>query len=137
MIPRYRHWLFYNFFARFDIDMNFHQLEIKKWSKTSIYLKALTIVKNLRVINDTAERAVKFTEGCINIVARHKDENQSCYSNCKRIQKISNCNKTIIWNIFIIKLRTLFMYIFWDKFENFERSVDRKLASIVSDALLN
>lgn len=64
------------FFTRFNIDTSFLQLDSTEWLKDPGYIRGLEIVKNLRVVNDTAERAVKLCEQYIHILSRNEDEKQ-------------------------------------------------------------
>nr|XP_036227034.1 uncharacterized protein LOC118682429 [Bactrocera oleae] len=64
------------FFERFNIDTDFLQLDFRKWSDHPDYLKGFEIVKHLKVVNDSAERAVKLTEEYINTLAKNEDQKQ-------------------------------------------------------------
>ncbi|KAJ8686720.1 hypothetical protein QAD02_022514 [Eretmocerus hayati] len=59
------------FFERFQIKTDFLQLRVESWDTNPDFLDGLEVVLKLRVVNDTAERAVKLTEEYIN---RTKDE---------------------------------------------------------------
>ncbi|KYM93405.1 hypothetical protein ALC62_15995 [Cyphomyrmex costatus] len=65
------------FFERFGINKQFLQLNCEMWTKDDDYLQGLQIVKELRVVNDTAERTVHLTEQYINVLT--KDEQQKQY----------------------------------------------------------
>lgn len=77
------------FFERFNIETGFLQLDSTEWFKDPEYLRGLEIVKNLRVVNDTAERAVKLAEEYVNILARSEEEKQYV------IQVVSEYKKNI------------------------------------------
>ncbi|KAJ8684983.1 hypothetical protein QAD02_020776 [Eretmocerus hayati] len=59
------------FFERFQIKTDFLQLGVESWDTNPDFLDGLEVVRKLRVVNDTAERAVKLTEEYIN---RTEDE---------------------------------------------------------------
>jgi len=50
-----------NIFHRFKIE-NFLQIHSSEWLNSSAYQKVKTIIKQLRIVNDSAERDVKFVE---------------------------------------------------------------------------
>lgn len=64
------------FFERFNIDTDFLRLDNSTWSNHPNYLKGLEIAKHLKVVNDSAERAVKLTEEYINTLAKHENQKQ-------------------------------------------------------------
>lgn len=53
------------------------KFDAETWHENNHYLKGLEIVKNFKVVNDVAERAVQLTQDYINGLA--KDENQKQY----------------------------------------------------------
>ncbi|KAJ8682405.1 hypothetical protein QAD02_018197 [Eretmocerus hayati] len=59
------------FFQRFAIKTDFLKCDVESWDSNPDYLDGFDVVRNLRVVNDTAERAVKLTQEYIN---RTKDE---------------------------------------------------------------
>lgn len=82
------------FFERFNIDTNFLHLNSSEWSENPEYLRGLEIVKHLKVVNDTAERAVKLTEEYINILARNEDDKQYVIQIVSEYKKKnSKCNQ--------------------------------------------
>nr|CCQ71357.1 hypothetical protein CcPL6.029 [Cotesia congregata] len=64
------------FFERFNIDKNFLKLDVETWADNNDYLEGLRIVKNLQVVNDVAERAIKLTQEYINILTTREDQKQ-------------------------------------------------------------
>lgn len=50
------------FFERFEISLNFVEGDPSEWASSSDYMKGYEICKNLFVVNDTAERGVKFMQ---------------------------------------------------------------------------
>lgn len=65
-----------NFFKRFNIRQEFLKIDPSLWSEDPHYLSGLKIVKNLKVVNDTAERAVHLMEGYNNRLTRNEDQKQ-------------------------------------------------------------
>lgn len=61
-------------FRRFKIDDSFLSCDPENWSSHEAYIDGEKIVKSLRVVNDTAERAVKLMEDYHGLLT--KDENQ-------------------------------------------------------------
>ncbi|KAJ8665564.1 hypothetical protein QAD02_007226 [Eretmocerus hayati] len=59
------------FFERFEIKTDFLKLSVESWDSDPDFLDELEVVRRLRVVNDTAERAVKRTEKYTN---RREDE---------------------------------------------------------------
>lgn len=56
-------WQTRNFFVRFGIKQDFLPIDPTLWSQTDSYQAGLTIVRNMKVVNDVAERGVHlFTE---------------------------------------------------------------------------
>ena len=80
------------FFERFDINTSFLQLDNSKWLEDPGYLRGLEIVRHLRVINDTAERAVKLSEEYVNVLARSEDDKQYVIQIVSEYKKKSKCN---------------------------------------------
>nr|CAR82250.1 hypothetical protein [Cotesia congregata] len=64
------------FFERFNIDKNFLKLDVETWADNNDYLEGLRIVKNLQIVNDVAERAIKLTQEYINILTTREDQKQ-------------------------------------------------------------
>lgn len=64
------------FFDRFDIDKSFLQTDVESWSKNENFLRGLNIVKDLQVVNDTAERTVHLVEEYLNTLTTDKNQKQ-------------------------------------------------------------
>lgn len=67
-------------FRRFKIDDSFLSCDPENWSSHEAYIDGEKIVKSLRVVNDTAERAVKLMEDYHGLLT--KDENQKKNTFC-------------------------------------------------------
>ncbi|XP_032457926.1 uncharacterized protein LOC116417301 [Nasonia vitripennis] len=67
----------YETFRRLKIDTTFLEKNPSKWAKDRNYTNGLEVVKNLRVVNDTAEREVKLITEFNNLLT--KDEKQLQY----------------------------------------------------------
>lgn len=84
-------------FRRFKIDDSFLSCDPENWSSHEAYIDGEKIVKSLRVVNDTAERAVKLMEDYHGLLT--KDENQKkyilqCVQEHRKIY--TNCSKTVL-----------------------------------------
>lgn len=64
------------FFERFEINQDFLDIDPSQWPQNAGYNESFHLVKNLRVVNDTAERAVKLIEDYNNILTRKEDQKQ-------------------------------------------------------------
>ena len=62
-----------NFFSRFHISTDFLQKDPSVWETDETYKNALEIIKNLKVVNDSAERGVKLITEYNSLLT--KDEN--------------------------------------------------------------
>lgn len=65
-----------NFFQRFGIDKNFLKIDPSLWAQDVEYQNSLSIIKNLKIVNDTAERAVCLIEDYNNILTKKEDQKQ-------------------------------------------------------------
>lgn len=65
-----------NFFKRFSISTDFLKKDPEEWHTDSGYNAGLDIVSNLKVVNDTAERAVKLMEEFNQVLSRDEEEKQ-------------------------------------------------------------
>lgn len=61
---------------RFNIETNFLKLDPSKWHNESEFQKGMNIVKNLHVVNDTAERFVKLMEEYNAALTKNEEEKQ-------------------------------------------------------------
>lgn len=59
-----------------DIKDSFLQLPPETWGENNDYVQGKTCIKNLRVVNDTAERGVKLFEDYNNILSKNEEEKQ-------------------------------------------------------------
>ncbi|KAJ8671240.1 hypothetical protein QAD02_002499 [Eretmocerus hayati] len=64
------------FFERFEIKTDFLKLSVESWDSDPDFLDELEVVRRLRVVNDTADGAVKLTEEYIN-TTKDEDLNQA------------------------------------------------------------
>ena len=62
------------FFDRFSIKTEFLDYDCDTWKKREDYTEGLNIVKNQRVVNDAAERAVHLAEDYIKINLVKKED---------------------------------------------------------------
>lgn len=64
-----------NIFHRFKIE-NFLHIHPSEWLNSSAYQKGKTIIKQLRIVNDLAERGVKLAEDYNNSITRDETQKQ-------------------------------------------------------------
>ena len=76
-----------NFFKKFNINDSFLKLEVEKWHQNDCYLQGLEVAKNIKVVNDIAERAVQLTQEYINVLARDEDQKQYLLQVIKEYKK--------------------------------------------------
>lgn len=65
-----------NFFKRFAIPTEFLKKDPKEWKNDSGYNLGLNIVNKLKVVNDSAERAVKLMEDFNPVLSKDEEEKQ-------------------------------------------------------------
>lgn len=65
-----------NFFKRFKISSDFIARDPVIWNSLHDYQHGLTIVRNLTVVNDTAERGVKLMEEYNNLITHDEEQKQ-------------------------------------------------------------
>lgn len=65
-----------NFFDRFEINNEFLSTDPSLWSQDERFVAGLRKVKNLKIVNDTAERAVCLMEKYNDILTRDEDQKQ-------------------------------------------------------------
>ena len=81
---------------RFQINRNFLKVNVKEWPQNEDYLKGLKIFKTLRVVNDTAKRAVHLTE-YINLLTKDEIQKQYLLQVVSEYKKqYPNANKTTV-----------------------------------------
>lgn len=64
------------FLERFQINQEFLKKDPSLWAQEETYQEGLNIVQYLKVVNDTAERAVSLMEGYNNILTNNDDQKQ-------------------------------------------------------------
>ena len=77
-----------NFFKILNLGMDFLSLEVSDWSSSNSYLASKKIVKNFRVVNDTAGRGVKL---CCDFLGAAKTEHKMQ----KTLQVVENSRSRI------------------------------------------
>lgn len=65
-----------NFFTRFGISHQFLNEDPQYWSDIEDYKNGMNVVSRIKVVNDTAERAVKLIEEYNNILTKNEQEKQ-------------------------------------------------------------
>lgn len=65
-----------NFFLRFDIDDDFSNVDPAFWDQHKSYQRGFDIVKDLRVVNDVAERGVHLFAQYNKLLSRNEDQKQ-------------------------------------------------------------
>lgn len=65
-----------NFFKRFEINSDFLKIDLSLWSQNVNFNVGLDLVKNLRVVNDNAERAIKLVEEYNDKLTKKEDQKQ-------------------------------------------------------------
>lgn len=103
----------FNFFERFDISKEFVALDPTLWSSNEDFLKGLRIVENLKVVNDTAERAVRLIEEYNNILTRNEDQKQFLLQVVTEFRKkIPDSKKETVIKGFTSKIQLLIIWKF-------------------------
>ena len=64
------------FFKRFELDDQFLQTEPSTWSENRSFIKALELVKKLRVVNDTAERSIQLMDEYNKLFTKNEEQTQ-------------------------------------------------------------
>jgi len=64
------------FFDRFSINTEFLEKHPSEWIKNDNFRKGLQIAKNLKVVNDAAERGVKLMQDYNNLLTTDEEEKQ-------------------------------------------------------------
>lgn len=64
------------FFTRFNINTTFLETDPSLWSQDENFQHGLKVVKQLKIVNDCAERAVSLMEKYNNILTRNEDQKQ-------------------------------------------------------------
>ena len=85
-------------FDRFNLSREFLSCDPATWPINEKYLESRNLFKTLKVVNDSAERAVKLTQDYINILTRDEDQKQYLISVVEEHRKnFPNANKQTIW----------------------------------------
>ena len=69
-------WESWLLFKLTDIQPTFLALEVEKWESDATYIEAKSIVSSFRVVNDAAERAVKFGTDFTGVLTKSKETRQ-------------------------------------------------------------
>ena len=86
-----------NFFKRFNINFSFIESPPNLWQNNLEYKKGYEIVSKLRVVNDTAERAVKLIEDFNRIGSKNEEQKQYTLQVVAQYRKnFSNSNKNTV-----------------------------------------
>ncbi|XP_036340626.1 uncharacterized protein LOC118749994 [Rhagoletis pomonella] len=64
------------FFTRFDLSDEFLNTDPSQWHKNEDFVKALSLVEKLKVVNDPAERGVKLMEDYNNLFTKNEQQKQ-------------------------------------------------------------
>lgn len=90
-----------NFFNLFEINTNFSKLHPSLWGHNENYEKGSCIVKNFKIVNDIAERAVSLTEKYNNILATQENGRQYILQVARKYNKqIPDAEKQNVQNAF-------------------------------------
>ncbi|GBM97387.1 hypothetical protein AVEN_105098-1 [Araneus ventricosus] len=65
-----------NLLKKLNIDISFLNISPDLWDRDDSYLKSQEIFQNLRVVNDTAERRVKFMQDFNGLLTVHEEQKQ-------------------------------------------------------------
>lgn len=82
------------FFDRYNLNRSFLKKDPSTWNQDSDFIHGLETIKNLKVVNDAAERGVKLMTDFNNILTRDEEQKQyllpvikdyrRCFPNCNR-----------------------------------------------------
>lgn len=87
------------FFDRFGVEKEFLSCDVSTWYNNPHYSHSREIVKNLLVVNDVAERAVKLAQDYMNKLTINEDQKQYPVQNVKEYKTIyPNANKKDVCN---------------------------------------
>ena len=65
------------FFSRFGLSDEFLIIDPSQWHNNEDFVNALSLVKNLNVVNDPAERGVKLMKDYNNLFTKNEQQKQS------------------------------------------------------------
>lgn len=84
----------YLLFSLLDVDISFLTLDASLWKKNDHYQSGKKAVQNLRVVNDTAERAIALATKFNLCITKDENERQLLYRKVHaNRQQLPNCNK--------------------------------------------
>jgi hypothetical protein len=87
-----------NFFKRFNINYNFIETSPSTWENNLEYKRGKEIISKLKIVNDTAERAVKLIEDFNKLVQKMKNRSSIFFklsrNTCNSIQIQT---KALLW----------------------------------------
>lgn len=90
-----------NFFVRFEIDEKFLETDPALWCENAEYQNGFKIVKNLKVVNDVAERGVRLFTEYNEILTRDEEQKQFVMQLVSEHQRIfANANKETVMKPF-------------------------------------
>lgn len=82
-------------FSLFDVDISFLDVPVESWINNAAYRNARDTFKNLAVVNDTAERAIKIGKDFNSIITDEENDKQLLFLNVFQNRKLlKNCNKS-------------------------------------------
>ena len=84
------------FFDRFGLDKEFLQKDCESWMNDESYIASRNIVKSLKVVNDSAERAIHLTQEYINL-SKKEDQRQYLFQVISEYRKDNkDCKKSTV-----------------------------------------
>ncbi|KAL7297107.1 hypothetical protein TKK_0009529 [Trichogramma kaykai] len=85
------------FFSRFEIEKNFLEIDPDEWKNHDDYKQGVKVVENLKIVNDTAERAIHLLQSYNNILTKNNDQKLYMIQLIKQYnEKFSNANKSTL-----------------------------------------
>lgn len=76
------------FFEWLELDDEFLGEDPADWHENEVYIKSQSIVKKIKVVNDTAERGVKLISEYENILTKNEAQKQSILQNVAEYRKV-------------------------------------------------
>lgn len=99
-----------NFFKRFAIKTSFLNEDPQLWNTNEDYVHAINILQNLKVVNDSAERAVKLIEDYNSIITKNEEQKQFLLQIVADYRKNHSDSKKKYFNV-SIKLILIVQYV--------------------------
>ena len=85
------------FFDRFGLDKEFLRKDCESWMNDESYIASRNIVKSLKVVNDSTERAIQLTQEYINL-SKKEDQRQYLFQVISEYRKDNkDCKKSIVF----------------------------------------